>query len=727
MIIQEFIADIITALSWTLLHSLWQGVVVFAFLALLLRVLSRQNPGLRYQVLCLGLLSLVSWMVITFMLYLPAKVNQTQLVQINPGPSIDRGEASPVRENTTVYTSNIASQFRKQVASFVHFYANHLVFFWMLGVGFFAIRWLFSFYWVQQLRIRDVELVPSIWQSRLNSLCRTLQVRRAVHVLESAWVEAPVLIGHFKPVILVPIGTFSGIEPQHIEALLVHELAHLKRHDYLINLIISILEIILFYHPAYWWIADRIHKERELCCDDLAVATCGNARLYAKTLLLMEEKRNQNALALSLRGKQQHLLYRIQRICLTQAAKRNPEVSRILLSGCFLCLIAIASWAQMPTTPEDFDGKRSMDNSEPTNLDLKEKKMLEPSHLSPEMDLALVDIPAENEPAHQEITNTATEPMPDLIRGPSLALVEPARIAKPVQLGIHADTVPNVPSIGTLPAIPPFPDLKNLEDEIDQMKSAESIDSDRLKELVREYKDQIEQWDDRVEVEYLAVWRQYQKEVYGAFQEWKSELKSAYGENSLKYAIALKNKAEVFEEALEGNENAIEQAEDNIERNLEDLIEDVEDTVERIESDQDSHDDRMEIHRTRMAIHNLRMSVHHTRMTTHRARMDLHRERMDFHRERMAAHRIVMDAFREEIFGLLEKEGFWDPENEELDFQAEDGQITINGQTLSGTQAEKYFLLLRKYGIDIPESGAGKFIIQIDKNSKRFGSTYHSN
>src|SRR5580693_5112634 len=109
--------------------------------------------------------------------------------------------------------------------------------------------------------------------------------------LVSALVQAPVVVGWLKPVVLVPVGALAGLPPEQIEALLAHELAHIRRHDYLVNILQSIAEALLFYHPAVWWISNHIRNERELCCDDVAVAISGDAFIYARALVDLEQYR----------------------------------------------------------------------------------------------------------------------------------------------------------------------------------------------------------------------------------------------------------------------------------------------------------------------------------------------------------------------------------------------------------------------------------------------------
>ncbi len=122
-------------------------------------------------------------------------------------------------------------------------------------------------------------------------LCRRLEIRRAVAFLESSAVSVPMVVGWLRPVVLVPASTLTGLSPRQLEAILAHELAHVRRHDYLVNLLQTAVETLLFYHPAVWWVSVQIRRERESCCDDLAVAVCGDRLGYARALVDLESLR----------------------------------------------------------------------------------------------------------------------------------------------------------------------------------------------------------------------------------------------------------------------------------------------------------------------------------------------------------------------------------------------------------------------------------------------------
>jgi hypothetical protein len=165
----------------------------------------------------------------------------------------------------------------------------------------------------QRLRRHGLGAVAPEVEASLTRLAVALRVSRPVRLLESALVEVPTCIGWLRPLILLPASTLAGLSMQQLELLLAHELAHVRRRDYLVNLLQAAAETLLFYHPAVWWVSHRMRVEREHCCDDLAVAACGDALGYARALATLEERRSP-APALAMAADGASLVARVRRL-----------------------------------------------------------------------------------------------------------------------------------------------------------------------------------------------------------------------------------------------------------------------------------------------------------------------------------------------------------------------------------------------------------------------------
>jgi TonB family protein len=262
------------AVGWTLLHSLWEGAIVSAALAAAL--VAMRSPRARYAAACLAMLVIVGGFGLTLVRVMPEGAHGLRIAKpatvsaTNVRPGMD-----------AVGPSN------RDLAAVVPWLAP----FWIAGVCIFYLGNAASWISVCRLRRRGVCCASEYWQDQLVRLSDRLRLSRPVRLLESCLVDAPMVLGHFRPVILMPIGLLAGLPAGQMEAILLHELAHIRRYDYLVNVLQRSVEGLLFYHPAVWWISHVIRAERENCCDDVVVAMSGNAHEYAVALAALEQNR----------------------------------------------------------------------------------------------------------------------------------------------------------------------------------------------------------------------------------------------------------------------------------------------------------------------------------------------------------------------------------------------------------------------------------------------------
>lgn len=339
--------SLIEALGWTLLHSLWQGLIIAALLAITIRITKNKSPKLSYQICCLSLLSLVVWMTSTFInhFHWPADYN-TVLVTPNPTAT---GDDFSFFVSSLSWQQNIDIFFQ----SFIQSYADELVMLWLLGVSVFGLRWMGAIYFTYTLKRKNISFAPAAWQQMVQQYSRKLGIKKAVSIVKSTKVDVPMVIGHLKPVILMPASIATGFTNAQIESIIVHELAHIKNNDFIIGLILSAMEVVLFYHPLYWWVSGIISEEREKHCDDIAVAQCGNPLLYARTLFNIAEQKQQKSLALSLQGKKNQLFDRIKRICISPQGNTHNNHNKAGMALGLLFVVAIMALAQVPTQAKD--------------------------------------------------------------------------------------------------------------------------------------------------------------------------------------------------------------------------------------------------------------------------------------------------------------------------------------------------------------------------------------
>lgn len=261
------------AIGWTLVHSIWQGAAISAVLGSLM--LFVRAPRIRYAAACLAMALMVLSFGLTLAHFLPSVSGTGQLL-VKPALPAWRGLPEGSGDGSEVAFDALIPLLTPV---------------WLVGVCLFYLRYAIGCWALFRLRRRGVCNVPLTWREILNRLARELKVTRPVLMMESMLTDSPAVLGHFKPVILLPLGFLSGMPVDQVEAILLHELAHISRWDYLVNAGQRIVEGLLFYHPAVWWVSHVIRTERENCCDDVVVNLRGDAHGYAQALTALEQKR----------------------------------------------------------------------------------------------------------------------------------------------------------------------------------------------------------------------------------------------------------------------------------------------------------------------------------------------------------------------------------------------------------------------------------------------------
>jgi uncharacterized protein involved in exopolysaccharide biosynthesis/Zn-dependent protease with chaperone function len=330
-------------IGWALLHSLWQGACVGAVFALLRFGLRRRSANMRYLAGCLCLGVLLAAPVVTMLIGStpsPAPGSGSPVMSTFPGavaPVFSFGGLQRSFVGTGTYSSwHWGTDFFTQVAPL-------LTTVWLLGVAFFSARLTRGCWGVRNIRTRANEPVEAAWMEMLNDLRRRLGVSRPVRLLKSGLVEVPTVIGWLRPVILLPAVSLTGLTPGQLEALLAHELAHVRRLDYLVNTFQCLVETLMFYHPVAWWISRYVREERENCCDDLVIMVCGDRLAYARALATMEGLRGElPELAFAASGGS--LLNRIRRLLSVSSESGSASIrqlSGVALLGIGLLLIIL--------------------------------------------------------------------------------------------------------------------------------------------------------------------------------------------------------------------------------------------------------------------------------------------------------------------------------------------------------------------------------------------------
>ena len=320
-------------LGATLLHFLWQGLLVAAVYTAVRFAARGRGPGVRYAIACAALAIMAAAPVATwFWLSPPESV-----------PSSIRATTSAAA-STAIQTA--VMWFPAGESPVPSAILPWVVSLWLAGVTALCSRLFGGWVLTMRLRSRLVRPAPAEWQQALRRLAARLGVSRRVRLLVSSWIQAPASIGWLRPVILVPVGALAGLPPEQVEALLLHELAHIRRHDYLVNILQSAIEALLFYHPAVWWVSGHIRAERELCCDDAAVSITGDAVAFARALAGLQSS-SPSSLGTAIAANGGSVADRIARLLgRRRPATRSLSAPGALAAGALLALAAYAVFAQ---------------------------------------------------------------------------------------------------------------------------------------------------------------------------------------------------------------------------------------------------------------------------------------------------------------------------------------------------------------------------------------------
>ena len=263
-------ADIIGSIGWTLVHFVWQGALIGCATAVGLTVLRNARPESRYLVACTGLFLCLAWPALELALRLG-------------GDTGSRGDAAVLFAAGLVAGSPIDEGWSALLGE----HLSWIVGTWAVCALVLAGRMVLGMFWIE--RAVAHERHDPAWQARIERLATGFGITRTVRLRVVAGLASPITAGWWRPVVLVPAALVSGMPAHLLEALLAHEMAHIKRHDYLVNLGQNVVETLLFYHPAVWWISNRIRSEREQIADDVAARILGEPRRLALALSELEK------------------------------------------------------------------------------------------------------------------------------------------------------------------------------------------------------------------------------------------------------------------------------------------------------------------------------------------------------------------------------------------------------------------------------------------------------
>ncbi len=376
----DFFGSTSEVIGWLVLHSVWQFALLVGLLAVVDRSLLRQPSRTRYLVLLGGFLLLPLTPFLTLVWFpnpsdfltadrsgpTPTGYRSAgegsvfpwgqdrvasefdnaagDVMSMTGGPTPQAIEPRVSPEPLTLTSTTLALN---SVVRQLQVWLPSVALFWLCGVLVFSLRLGLGFWTVRRLYSTALDPLPEPLQKIGEKLQHQLSIRQVVCFRQSRYIESPVVVGCFKSLILVPTGLVSNMPIQQLETILLHELLHVRRYDYAINLLQTWMETLFFYHPAVWWLSKRIRHERECCCDDGVIANLSNRVEYGKALLAIENLRNQRAI-LPVGSADGPLLHRVRRL-FSSPSVDTPVGILLPVCGLILFLICVGQVAQQVT------------------------------------------------------------------------------------------------------------------------------------------------------------------------------------------------------------------------------------------------------------------------------------------------------------------------------------------------------------------------------------------
>ena len=337
-------------LAWTLIHSIWQGAIVFLLTVMYLMINKNKKAAVKFNVVFLALLTLFLSVVGTFF-YLISSGESVALHNI---------------ETTVIYyiQSQGSQPMHLDFTAFINNNSAVIANFWLLGFAVFLMKYILTYVWLFYMESKSQIISLKDFGIDVDALKQKMGIVSPISIKDYSINVSPFTAGAIKPVIYFPLTIMSGLDAKDIEAILVHEMEHIRRKDYLINLITSFIEIMMYYHPVVWWLQRQLSVHRENACDDAAIAFTGQPLNYAKALLHLQEKIHQNklpSLAMAFTGsKKKILLNRIKRIFNMPYSQIN--IREKLLASMVLFLLALGFTKMY--AHQNTDGKSKMTNEE---------------------------------------------------------------------------------------------------------------------------------------------------------------------------------------------------------------------------------------------------------------------------------------------------------------------------------------------------------------------------
>lgn len=578
-LLNDWISDhLLKALGWTLVHSIWQLILISAVLYLALKLAKGTTPALKYGFGVFALSVSFFSVGLTF-LYEWTQVKTSSAFFLDEGFSI---LISPVESGKEFSWENLMFQTTLWIETNLMWLVN----FWFLGALLFVFRLANSLSEIRSLRKQSTVLLDFETQQVAQRIAKKLGIQRKFELRTHQRAQSPLTFGTLKPVILLPAALVFHLTPQQLEAILAHEFAHVKRNDYLVHLLLSGLEVIFFFHPCFWWMSQTVKELRENAADDLALKAGIQPKVLATSLaeVINFTRENTPELSLTASKKRNPTLLRIKRILgySTENYPQTPLISIPMLLTVFLSLGLMASAQQ--DTPKSAEAPRPIvedlalspsfvltapqDTTIKTYIDPKTKETIKVygkntmvitsddgkvyqvngDRLIYEGDT--LPLSPKTKKALENLKNLEMSEMPDLDFPPAPDYPIEMEMAPMPDFEIDIPEFEDIPPIPMeAMAMPPFPDFP-MEFEFRNDFPAEFFKSDTTKMTAaerekwhKEMADRVREFSKEAELrakEWEIRWKENEQERQAKMAEWEAKFKQEFEPRMKEFELRMK-------------------------------------------------------------------------------------------------------------------------------------------------------------------------------------------
>lgn len=632
----------LNALGCTLLHSLWQALIIAGIIVMLLRFVPSKFSNERYLIAAAGLLLILCWSIGTYFYFLTESHGSITAHAVQTQRSSSQSSEQIYLPVMSTYIATVTAFIRENIPVFMLL--------WMLGAAFFTLRIAAGLIIIHNLRQQSI-ILQNDWTKRLHMLANRLNINRLVRLAESSSIQAPVVIGFLKPLILIPIGMTSSLSTEQLETIFLHELMHVRRKDYLINLMQSCVEAIYFFNPFVWTISGIIKREREHCCDDAVVYYYGNAKPYVNALATLEELRLAKAgLSLSLAENKNLLLHRIKRL-MERSVKTYSSRERIIPALLLVIGLVCASWISSHTQDRPSSSSNQAVISDTTKKDKKEKL------------------------SKKEKTAKATEKAAKKSKQPNKEVSESS------DLGVPPAPIPNMNNENDVVApldmdigamVPPIPDINSLLDNAGPGMNWQSAKDweEFSKEFEATFKNKFEDF-----------YAKHEKDIEQMMKEAHEKMEKKLGHNR---ELMMEDYAKRQEDWAKANAQRWEEAAKRQEEWAEANARRWEEAAKRMAERQEA---QAKLSKERLQQLEELQHLRHEEFEKNRAEFE----------ERMKAFEEKNKRFDAELRAELIADGYLQPDERIENMHWHNGKVEINGKKIKPEHEKKYNELHYKY------------------------------